>query len=56
MEERKRKLDSWDTLVKETTNSLPTLILKEMDQSCPWVPREATLEQVLWTSSVHPVP
>ena len=35
MEKCKRELDSWDTLVKKTTNSLQTLILREMDQCCP---------------------
>ena len=35
MEQSKWKLDSWDALVKETTNSLQTSILKEMDQRYP---------------------
>ena len=36
MEQRKWKLDSWDALVKETTNSLqPPSYLREMDQRCP---------------------
>ena len=36
MEQRKRELDSWDTLVKETIDSLqPLSFFREMDQRFP---------------------
>ena len=35
MEQREWELDSWDALVKRTTNSLQTSILRKMDQRCP---------------------
>ena len=46
MELREWELDSWDALVKETTNSFQTSILREMDQRCPQIPWEATLKRV----------
>ena len=36
MEYREREIDIWDALVKKTTNSLQTPILREIDQCCPW--------------------